>query len=49
MQTLSPALTLKDVRDRIDEALYIYHPTDSSKWVAFFPREVVTRERRSKS
>jgi hypothetical protein len=20
-----------------DEALYIYHPTDSSKWVAIFP------------
>ena len=22
-----------------DEAIYIYHPTDSSKWVAIFPRE----------
>ncbi len=56
MQTLQPASTLKDLRDRIDEAiaiagedatwngfddeaLYIYHPTDSSKWVAIFPRE----------
>jgi len=56
MQTLQPAPTLKDLRDRIDEAiaiagedatwngfddeaLYIYHPTDSSKWVAIFPRE----------
>lgn len=48
MQTLQPAPTLKDLRNRIeeaiaiagedatlngfdDEAIYIYHPTDSSK------------------
>ena len=56
MQTLQPAPTLKDLRNRIDEAIviagedatwngfddeaiYIYHPTDSSKSVAIFPRE----------
>jgi hypothetical protein len=22
-----------------DEALYIYHPTDSSKWITIFPRD----------
>ena len=55
MQTLQPAPTLKDLRNRIDEAIsiagedatwngfddeaiYIYHPTDSSRWVAIFPR-----------
>lgn len=52
--TLQPAPTLKDLRDRIDEAIaiagedatwngfddeaiYIYHPTDSNKWVAIVP------------
>jgi hypothetical protein len=56
MQTLQPAPTLKDLRDRINEAIeiagenatwngfdseaiYIYHPNDSSKWVAIFPRD----------
>ena len=51
---LQPAPTLKDLRNRIDEAIelagedatwngfddeaiYIYHPTDSSKWVAIVP------------
>ncbi len=56
MQTLQPAPTLNDLRNRLDEAIaiagenatwngfddeaiYIYHPNDSSKWVAQFPRE----------
>jgi hypothetical protein len=56
MLTLQPAPTLKDLRDRIDEAIanagenatwngfddnaiYFYHPTDSSTCVAIFPRE----------
>jgi hypothetical protein len=29
-----------------DEALYIYHPIDSSKWVAIFPREWMRYELR---
>jgi len=56
MQTLKPAPTLKDLRDRIDEAIeiagedatwngfddeaiYIYHPTDSATCLAIVPRE----------
>jgi hypothetical protein len=56
MLTLAPAPTLKDLRNRIDEAIeiasedatwngfddeaiYIYHPTDSTKFLAIVPRE----------
>ena len=64
MLTLQSALTLKDLRDRIneaiviagedatwngfdDEAIYIYHPTDTAKWLAIFPR--VTRQSKTRN
>lgn len=62
MQILQPAPTLKDLRDRIDEAvaiagedatwngfddeaIYIYHPTDLSRQLAVFPRDVKASNR----
>ncbi len=56
MHTLKPAPTIKELRNRIDEAIeiagedaawngfddeaiYIYHPTDTTKWLAIFPQK----------